>query len=141
MIRENFAIVGRFQLYEEDKLVIDRTNLITEAGAEIFANILSGDISKLPQYIAIDAGSGEYTKFTASMFNEVLRKQQSNVTSPGKLSQREFIIDGNEAIGQLYGFGLNDSNTTGTFTNLINQSYLHEQGKKLKIVWSIEVKV
>lgn len=141
MVSENVKLQGRFQLYEEDVLVIDRVNLITNPGAEIFANIISGDISKLPSYLGVDAGSGLYTTNTTQLFNEVLRKPQANVTSPGKVSQREFIIDANEAIGQLFGFGLVTANVDGTFTNLVNQNYLHEAGKKLRIVWTIEVQV
>ena len=141
MINENFTLTGRFQLYEDDKLVIDKSNLITNLGAELYANIISGDISILPEYLGIDGGSGEYTHNTTQLFNEILRKYQANVTSPGNLSKREFIIDSNEAIGQIYGFGLTTSSTLGIYTNLINQNYLHEAGKKLRIVWTIEVSV
>lgn len=141
MVKETLQIKGNFKLFEEGKLVIDEDNLVTVDGAIVYADILSGNIARLPDYLGCDAGAGEYTKLTTDMFNEIFRKQVSAVSANGKQVIREFIIDGNEAIGQLYGFGLNTHLSGGTYMNLLNQNYLHEAGKKIKIIWTIEVNV
>jgi hypothetical protein len=139
MIRENFKLKGRFQIYEEGVLVIDKQNFVTIAGANVYANLISGDNSVYPQYLGIDGGAGSYSPSTPTLNSEVLRKLQSSMTSPSGKSVHEFILDGNEAIGQLYGFGLNTEASAGIYTNLVNITYYHQAGKKLKIVWSVEV--
>jgi hypothetical protein len=143
MEKDLLSMRGRFMLYEDNVLLIDTPNLVTTIGTEVWAKMLSGDLTDVPSYLSVDGADIVYDE-SSSVCNEILLKEVvTKSTEDNKLSY-EFLITGDEAVAQFYGFGLTNvpgavTNFGKVNTNLVNQSYNHQQDKYVKIKWILEV--
>lgn len=145
MEKDCLSMSGRFMLYEDGVLVIDEPNLVTNIGAELWARLMFGDITDVPSYLSVDGTEIVYD-VTSSIANEILLQEERDKVIDGNKITYEFLISGDEAIGQIYGFGITNvpdgaTNFGKVNTNLINQNYIHAQDKFLRIIWVLEVVV
>lgn len=144
-VKDNLNVSGRFQLYEDDVLIVDRKNLVTTIGAQLYAKLLSGDTTDIPNFLSLDGVDSVYDKDSV-VISEILLKDKAKKVVEGNKIIYDFIISGDEAIAQIFGFALTNNPQNGettnfgkVYTNLINQTFNHAAGKIIRIIWTIEV--
>lgn len=113
------------------------TNLVTNSGLSLYSDRLVDDNVNFISHIAIGDSAISHTVSSIALNNEIFRKLVDSVSSPGVEAVFNFIINGDEAVGSWEELGLFNAATSGTLSNVVNQTYEHVSGDILSLKWTI----